>query len=42
MLKPIILDELSIIVRTNVKGLIGKLIKEDKEFKRIKEVFTER
>ncbi|GAI17126.1 unnamed protein product, partial [marine sediment metagenome] len=28
--------------RTNVKGLIGKLIKEDKEFKRIKEVFTER
>lgn len=24
--------------RTNVKGLIGKLIKEDKEFKRIKEV----
>jgi len=28
--------------RTTVKGLIGKLFKEDKEFKRIKEVFTER
>ncbi len=28
--------------RTTVKGLIRKLFKEDKEFKRIKEVFTER
>lgn len=28
--------------RTTVKGLLGKLLKEDKEIKRVKEVFTER